>query len=256
VPVPTFKLDHIVVAASTLDKGAAYVRDCLGVEPSGGGNHPAMGTHNRVLKLGRNRYLEVIAIDPEGRPSDFPRWFNLDEPALQSRLKIRPRLIAWVVRSESADSIAEAIYGTPTRVRPMQRDALRWRFAFTRDGSLPGEGTDSPYDPVGRRPSSRRIDGRVGLHIDGPGGRPHRSGNHSTRRYIHGARQCHHDSSGFETPTGGPVRADQDAHRRGGAGLIPIRKQRLWARACVLAQLKSSTQRCDAGGFNIAAALT
>lgn len=174
MPVFTINLDHIVVAASTLDQGAAYVRDCLGVEPSGGGNHPAMGTHNRVLKLGRKRYLEVIAIDPEGRPPDFPRWFNLDDLALQSRLKIHPRLIAWVVRSESADSIAEAIYGTPTRVRPMQRDALRWRFAFTRDGSLPGDGLiphmiqweGDPHPAESMAESGCTLMGLEGVHTD------------------------------------------------------------------------------------------
>ena len=53
VSVPTAMLDHLVVAADTLDQGAAYVRDRLGVSPAGGGTHVAMGTHNRVLKLGR-----------------------------------------------------------------------------------------------------------------------------------------------------------------------------------------------------------
>jgi hypothetical protein len=211
VTVPTAMLDHLVVAANTLDQGSAYVQERLGVSPAGGGTHVAMGTHNRVLKLGPDRYLEVIAIDPDGRQPDSPRWFNLDHPDLQARLKERPRLIAWVARTDAVDALAAAVYGQRIDVRAMQRGALRWRFAFTRDGSLPGDGLI-----------------------------PH---------LIRWA-------SGFETPTGGSVRADQDAHRRGGAGLIPIRKQRLWARACVLAQLKSSTQRCDAGGFNIAAALT
>jgi Glyoxalase-like domain len=137
---PAVELDHLVVAAHTLDQGVAVIQHCLGVPMAGGGTHAAMGTHNRVLRLGRGRYLEVIAIDPAGRPPAFPRWFNLDDPALQARLKIRPRLIAWVVRSDAADTLAEEMYGQTTCVRPMQRDLLRWRFAFTNDGSLPGDG--------------------------------------------------------------------------------------------------------------------
>jgi hypothetical protein len=91
VTVPTAMLDHLVVAANTLDQGSAYVQDRLGVSPAGGGKHVAMGTHNRLLKLGPGQYLEVIAIDPEGRQPDSPRWFNLDDPDLQARLKSRPQ---------------------------------------------------------------------------------------------------------------------------------------------------------------------
>lgn len=137
---PAVALDHLVVAADTLDQGTDYVQANLGTSPAGGGRHTLMGTHNRVLRLGRDQYLEVIAIDPMGRRPDFPRWFNLDNPVQQARLKIRPRLITWVVRTQSIDALAEAIYGQPVCVRPMQRDALRWRFAFNEDGSMPGNG--------------------------------------------------------------------------------------------------------------------
>jgi Glyoxalase-like domain len=137
---PRVEFDHIVVAADNLDQGAAYIADLLGVEPAGGGKHDILGTHNRVLSLGQGRYLEVIAIDPDGRRPDFPRWFGLDDPALQDRLKIKPRLVAWVARCEAVDSLAADIFGRRTRVRPMQRGTLRWRFAGTDDGSLPGGG--------------------------------------------------------------------------------------------------------------------
>ena len=122
---------------------------------TGGGKHAAMGTHNRVLKLGTGQYLEVIAIDPEGRAPDFPRWFNLDDPDLRARLSIQPRLLTWVVRTDNVDLLAVKIYGQPVTVRPMQRDSLRWQFAFIDDGSLPGGGLiphliqwDSPIHPT------------------------------------------------------------------------------------------------------------
>jgi hypothetical protein len=45
------RLDHLVVAARSLDEGAQYVADTLGVTPADGGRHPGMGTHNRLLGL-------------------------------------------------------------------------------------------------------------------------------------------------------------------------------------------------------------
>lgn len=86
-------LDHLVVAARTLEEGAAYIERMLGVAMSPGGQHPQMGTHNRLLNLGGGVYLEVLAIDPQGIPPDRPRWFDLDSPALQQRLEAGPALI-------------------------------------------------------------------------------------------------------------------------------------------------------------------
>jgi hypothetical protein len=43
-------------------------------------------------------YLEIIAIDPDGVAPPHPRWFGLDEPALQRALEAGPRLIHWVAR--------------------------------------------------------------------------------------------------------------------------------------------------------------
>lgn len=172
--LPAAVLDHLVVAANTLEQGLAYVKDHIGVTMTGGGKHAAMGTHNRVLKLGPGQYLEVIAIDPEGSQPDFPRWFNLDDPGFQARLKIRPRLIAWVVRTDNVDALAEAILGPRVCVRPMQRGGLRWRFAFTDDGSMPGDGLiphiiqwDGRIHPTDKmQDAGCRLLGLEGAHID------------------------------------------------------------------------------------------
>jgi hypothetical protein len=45
------RLDHLVISARTLDEGTQYVADTLGVAPAGGGAHPLMRTHNRLLNL-------------------------------------------------------------------------------------------------------------------------------------------------------------------------------------------------------------
>jgi hypothetical protein len=170
----TAKLDHLVVAAHSLDQGASYIQTCLGVTPIGGGKHRAVGTHNRVLNLGHGQYLEVIAVDPDATPPAFPRWFHLDDPGLQEGLKIRPRLIAWVARTRDIDRLATAYRQVRVEIRPMQRDALRWRFAFTTDGALPGDGLiphliqwESPNHPTEKMPESGcRLLGLEGVYAN------------------------------------------------------------------------------------------
>ena len=43
------EIDHIVIGARTLEEGARYVEETLGVKPVKGGVHPGVGTHNICL---------------------------------------------------------------------------------------------------------------------------------------------------------------------------------------------------------------
>ena len=93
----TCELDHLVVAAASLDEGVAWCERTLGVTPGPGGRHPLMGTHNRLLALAGEAfpasYLEIIAIDPDAAAPRRVRWFGLDDPALQAALATSgPRL--------------------------------------------------------------------------------------------------------------------------------------------------------------------
>lgn len=133
-------IDHLVVAARTLAEGIDYVRRRLGVTPQPGGAHLRMGTHNALLGLGSGCYLEVIAIDPDAARPDRPRWFGLDEPAVQQALAVRPRLLHWVARSTDLDA-ALRIDGLDGGVAlDMQRGRYHWRIAVPADGHLPGGG--------------------------------------------------------------------------------------------------------------------
>jgi hypothetical protein len=78
------KLDHIVIGAQTLEQGVNYVTQRLGSEPYGGGRHLQQGTHNKVLRLGDEVYLEVIAPDPASEIT--PPWFGLAHKTRQSSL--------------------------------------------------------------------------------------------------------------------------------------------------------------------------
>lgn len=133
-------LDHLVVAADTLDQGEDYLASLLGVRPQRGGKHAAMGTHNSLLRLGERCYLELIAIDPEAAAPARPRWFDLDRPAMRALLAQQPRLIHWVARTDDIEAARRASPIDPGPVHAMARGSFRWRMTVPDDGGRPGAG--------------------------------------------------------------------------------------------------------------------
>ena len=147
-------LDHLVVTARSLEEGAAYVEAVLGVHLSPGGQHPHMGTHNLLLSLGPQEYLEVIAIDPEAPAPGHPRWFDLDH------YSVAPRMTHWVCRTDDLDEAVEAAPPGTGRILELSRGDLNWAMAVPDDGRLPFDagmpaliewGADSPH-PAERLP--------------------------------------------------------------------------------------------------------
>ena len=133
-------LDHLVVAAATLDEGAAYLEEKLGVTVPAGGAHPLMGTRNRLMQLGGDAFLEIIAIDPDATPPERPRWYALDDPAMQARIAKRPALITWVVRTDDIAGTARAAIISPGPVIEGRRGDMVWQITVADDGSMPENG--------------------------------------------------------------------------------------------------------------------
>src|ERR1700682_2616907 len=138
--VPRATLDHLVVAAASLEQGEDHLESVLGVRPRRGGKHVAMGTHNSVLRLGDGVYLELIAIDPDGIKPDRPRWFDLDRPSLRASLAQGPRLIHWVARCADIEAAQKISAADHARVFPMTRAPYSWRITIPVDGHLPADG--------------------------------------------------------------------------------------------------------------------
>lgn len=140
-------VDHLVVAAASLEQGAAWCEATLGVAPGPGGKHALMGTHNRLLKIGSSAfpdtYLEIIAIDPDAPPPGRARWFGLDEPALRASLAASPRLIHVVARSGMLDMHRWGLItvgqqpGDPVSAgRDTPHGRLSWQILLRDDGRL------------------------------------------------------------------------------------------------------------------------
>lgn len=129
-------LDHLVVGALTLQEGVQYIKKQLGIEIPFGGTHRLMGTHNHLLSLEENIFLEIISINPEIPPPGRPRWFGLDDPIVKTALAQSPRLLTWVVNTDDMTTLlkqASCSFGIPETIT---RSSLRWDFGLPTDGRL------------------------------------------------------------------------------------------------------------------------
>lgn len=153
-------LDHLVIAARTLAEGNAYVERALGVAPPPGGKHTPMNTHNNLLRLGDDVFLEVIAIDPDAPPASRPRWFALDDAAVRGALAIGPVFHTWVLRADDLDAALDAIPDAGRPAIEASRGALSWRIAVPPDGAVVQDGAFPTFMqwPPGAHPAGRMAD--------------------------------------------------------------------------------------------------
>lgn len=143
------QVDHLVVLATSLDEGVAWCEATLGVTPSPGGEHPLMGTHNRLINVASPQfpqaYLEIIAINSEAtsaRQSSQNRWFDMDNPVLQAQVaQAGPQLIhfvASVTDAHTAVAAWEQLDIDPGPVLPLSRmtpsGLLAWQITVRDDG--------------------------------------------------------------------------------------------------------------------------
>ncbi len=113
----TAHIDHLVIAASTLDEGVTWCEQTLGITPGPGGEHPLMGTHNRLFSIASpdfpKAYFEIIAIEKGAacaHQQGLKRWFDLENEALQHQLaQSGPQLIHFVASTPDTAPAIQAL---------------------------------------------------------------------------------------------------------------------------------------------------
>lgn len=148
-------LDHLVVMAPDLASGVSWCERTLGVSPGAGGEHPLMGTHNRLLKISapgfEDAYLEIIALNPGAVPQlaeGRKRWFDFDDAALQQSIhRNGAQLVHWVARTPALDAARDAWQaigierGPGVRAsRDTPQGRLEWQITVRDDGARLFEG--------------------------------------------------------------------------------------------------------------------
>ena len=149
------QIDHLVVAAQNLQQGVEWCESVLGITPAAGGEHEKYGTHNRLFKIATPgfpvAYFEIIAINPEAVIEKKPpptRWFDLDNKDLQAELAKSPRLIHFVVNTDSIQDArhawkAQGIDRGPIihASRKTPKGLLQWQITVRQDGDRLFNGT-------------------------------------------------------------------------------------------------------------------
>ncbi|MGE0351213.1 VOC family protein [Hydrogenophaga sp.] len=174
------RIDHLVVAARTLEEGVAWSESTLGVTPGPGGTHPLFGTHNRLLRLDGSgspaAYLEIIAIDPKAIPTRAPRqrrWFDLDDPAMRARLAQHgPQLVHWVVGVPDIAAAVAALQAIGIQRGPVisasrqtPQGLLQWQISVRDDGQRLFDGAlPTLIQWTGTHPTHHMPDSGVSLH--------------------------------------------------------------------------------------------
>ena len=152
----TAHVDHLVIAASRLDEGVAWCEHTLGITPGPGGEHPLMGTHNRLFSIASphypNAYFEVIAINTGAAcaiNTPSRRWFDLENEDLQLSLKQNgPQLVHFVASTPRALPAMKALASlgidrgpllAASRMTP--QGSLSWQITVRTDGQRLMHGT-------------------------------------------------------------------------------------------------------------------
>ena len=142
------QIDHLVVMAASLDQGVQWCEDTLGISPGPGGEHEKYGTHNRLFKIASPQfplaYFEIIAINPQAvipKRAPVPRWFDMDDAAVQKAVAQGPRLIHFVSSTEDVKAARHLLRtqgierGQVVQAsRKSRKGTLNWQITVREDG--------------------------------------------------------------------------------------------------------------------------
>lgn len=168
------QVDHLVVVAASLAQGVAWCEETLGITPGPGGEHPLMGTHNRLFSVASpaypRSYFEIIAIQPDVtplRPAGTHRWFDMDDPLQRARVSRHgPQLVHFVASVPGVVSAVKALAAQGLdrgpaleASRQTANGLLKWRITVRDDGQrlfYGGLPTLIQWGDVGEDPATAR----------------------------------------------------------------------------------------------------
>ena len=134
VPSSPVELDHIILAINDLQLGIQDFTRRTGVKPELGGEHRGRGTHNALVSLADQRYLEIVAPISAHPDSTLANFVQMKE--------LTP--FHWVLRTRDMRSLVALLRakGFPvsdpkpgSRVRP-DGTVLSWQLARLEDSTL------------------------------------------------------------------------------------------------------------------------
>ena len=142
------QIDHLVVMAASLEQGVQWCEDTLGISPGPGGEHEKYGTHNRLFKIATPQfplaYFEIIAINPAAvipKRDQVPRWFDMDDAALQKAVAQGPRLVHFVSSTKDVKAARHLLRtqgierGQVVHAsRKSSKGTLNWQITVREDG--------------------------------------------------------------------------------------------------------------------------
>ena len=133
-------IDHIVIGSGNLQDGTKILENKLNTKFSIGGEHHIMGTHNNLLKLQSNTYLEIIANNPNVENPSRQRWFSLDEEITRKKILHFPRILSWVLEVENIENTKKNCGYDPGEILQISRGELIWKMTVPSNGMLTDNG--------------------------------------------------------------------------------------------------------------------
>ena len=160
------RIDHIVIGSADLISGTKILENKLRTQFSSGGEHKIMGTHNNILKLQSDIYLEVIANNPNVDKPSRQRWFSLDEVRTKEKIKNYPRTLCWVIEVDNIENTVKKCGYNPGEILQISRGELTWKITVPSNGALVNNGVlpaliEWPND---RHPSKKLTNSKVSIN--------------------------------------------------------------------------------------------
>ena len=160
------RIDHIVIGAANLISGIKILEPKINTKFSPGGEHQIMGTHNKLLKLQSNIYLEVIANNPNVDKPSRQRWFSLDEARTKEKIKHSPRALCWVLEVDNIENTVKKCGYNPGEILQISRGELTWKITVPSNGGIPDNGVLPALIewPKDQHPSKKLTNSKVSIN--------------------------------------------------------------------------------------------